>query len=190
MLSRTPGRWSLWFSGCGWSARRQGDLHHSAFGWCPRCMASTPDHSPLDKFEKQCYNALWLKVSTYSRVTGSTEAETVFTLGLTLYTLHSKCHSAAHALYLATSQPILNVTLGVTVSLAVTHSYLKEALYLAGRKVFTESTQEQRTCVWLGTWQETLSSPGGSGKQEPDRFIYRKNRGFVFILRARVNVIF
>lgn len=47
MLSRTQGHWSLWFSGYGWSARRQGDIYHSACGRCPWSMASTPDHSPL-----------------------------------------------------------------------------------------------------------------------------------------------
>lgn len=80
--------------------------------------------------------------------------------------------------------------LGVFVSLAVTHSYLREALYLAGRNVFTESTHEQRTCVWLGTWQEMLSSPGGSGKRESDRFIYRTEMVFVFISRAIIDEYF
>lgn len=42
-------------------------------------------------------------------------------------------------------------------------SHPKTAVYSPGRKVFTRSTQEQRTCVWLGTRQEMLSSPGGSG---------------------------
>lgn len=169
MSSQTPAHWSLWFSGYGWVARRQADTNHRTCGWCPQCMASTPHRAPLKKSRRR-NGKFELKASTYGIQTGSTEGQSRLTLVLSLYTPHTKCHSVAHALYLASSQPILNVTFGVTVLRAVTHSYLKEALYLVGRNV-SFSTQEQRTCAWLGTWQEMLSSPGGSRKQESDRFI-------------------
>lgn len=65
-------------------------------------------------------------------------------------------------------------------SAAVTGSYLKEALYSAGRKVLTDSLQEQRTCVWLGTWHEMLNSPGGPEKQESFTFKTKKREVYYF----------
>lgn len=177
MLSRTPGHWSLWLSGYGWSPSSEADIHHSACGWCPQCTASTRDHFPLKTRQNMVKCCILFGYRNY----GWKFPHIAYT-----FTLHSSCYSLQMRYISLLHSPFCMSpsALGVFVSLAVTHSYLRVALYLAGRKVFTESTHEQRTCVWLGTWQEMLSSPGGSGKRESDRFIYRTEMVFVFISRA------
>lgn len=76
---------------------------------------------------------------------GSTDGWLGSCWDVTLYTKHLNCKSIAHAHYVMRLFHILNTCFVVTG--AVTVLYLREALYLAGKKVFTVSTQEQRTRV-------------------------------------------
>lgn len=191
MLSRTPGHWSLWFSRCGWSARRKDDSHRSACGPHPGRMASDPDLSPfkgnIDK-TKCCVTSghgrlKWAeKLRKYCKlqfpqpVVMSREGRDT-TWFKTWHLWHMRC-----IIYFA-------VALWMWARLAGTRSHLKVALYSAGRKVFTRSVQEQRTCVWLGTWQETFSFPGGSGRRESDSLL-SVERKYSFYKVLLLNVIF
>lgn len=47
MLSGIQEHSSLWLWVCGWSARKQDGVHHSACGWRPWCMASFREPSHL-----------------------------------------------------------------------------------------------------------------------------------------------